>query len=313
MKKFCLTVIMVLSALSSIAQDNITVGLVMPQEELDGIKPDAYKLLQTKLEKMLSTCGVSSFGGDFVMYPTVNIIEENLIEGGIKNFFKVKIELTLNVANLTSKTLFASESWMLSGTSERVKSNAVKNAFTHLNGNDTHFKAFIENTKDRIYNYYVANKNAIFTKAQSLAASGNYEESIAMLSSYPSQVSGYNEAQAQLHKVYLKYINNNSAKILNEARAAFATKDYNRAVDLAAQIDPESSYYNEAKSILTQVRSTINNEQAEANRRAMKALEMQTDIQKTRINAAASVARAYYNRKIITYNNIVSYRFTKIY
>lgn len=313
MRKLFLAIMLVLSTLSSMAQDNITVGLVMPQEELYGIKPDAFKLLQSRLERMLSTCGVSAYGGDFVMYPTVNVIEENLIEGGIKNFYKVKIELTLNVANLTSKTLFGSESWTLSGTSERIKSNAVKNAFTQLNGNDFHFKSLIASTKDRIYNYYVANKGSILTKAQSLAASGNYEEAIAMLSSYPSQVSGYNEAQTQLRKVYLKYINNNSAQILNEARAAFATKDYDRAVDLAAQIDPESSHYNEAKAILNQVRSTINNEQAAANRRAMKALQIQADIEKTRINAAASVARAYYNRKIITYNNIVNYRFVRIY
>lgn len=306
MKKI-LTLIGLLLALSLNAQNDITIGIVMPEEELDNVKPDAYKLLQSKLEKMLTSVGVSAFGGDFVMYPTVNIIDEALIEGGIKNFFKVKIELSLNVANLTSKTLFASESWTLTGTAERVKSDAVRNAFTQLKGTDPRFKTFIESTKNKICEYYEANKAEIFTRATTLASSGEYEEAVALLSGYPSQVSGYIEAQELLHKIYLQYIDANAAKILNEAKAAYAVKNYAQAVTLASQIDPDSSHYKEAETIINQVRSTINSEQDEANKRAMKALEVAADVEKTRINAVASVARAYYGRRVINYNTIRVY------
>lgn len=307
MRRIFLLLIGLMLVVSVRAQSDITIGLIMPQEELDGVKPDAYKLLQSKLEKLLTSSGVSSYGGDFVMYPVVNVIDENLIEGGIKNFFKVKIELTLNVVNLTSKTLFSSESWPLSGTAERVKSDAVRNAFTQLKGNDPHFKSFIDKTKNIICEYYETNKNSILTQASTLASTGEYDQAIALLSEYPSQVSGYSEAQSLMQKIYLQYVNANAARILNEARAAYATKNYEQAVNLAAQIDPESSHYNEAKSIINQVRSTINNEQAAANARAMKALEIAADVQKTRINAAASVARAYYNRRIVNYNIIRIY------
>ena len=307
MNKFFLLIIGMLFAVSIKAQNNITVGLVMPKEELDGIQPDAYKLLQSKLEKMLTTYGVSAYGGDFVMYPTVNVVEENLIEGGIKNFYKVKIDLTLKVANITSKTLFSSESWTLTGTAERMKTAAVKNAFTQLKGNDQHFNTFIKQAKSKIYEYYETNKNAILKKASTLASSGEYEEAVAIMSSYPSQVSGYDEAQTLLHKIYIQYINANAARILNEARAAFATKNYEKAVNIAAQIDPESSHYNEAKSIIEKVRSTINNEQAAANQRTMKALEIAADVQKSRINAVASVARAYYSRRVVNYNIVRIY------
>lgn len=307
MNKIMFLIIGMMLALSVKAQDDLTIGLVMPKEELNGIKPDAYKILKAKLEKMLTASGVSAYGGDFVMYPVVNIVDENLIEGGVKNFYKVKIELSLNVANLTAKKLFSSESWPLTGTAERIKSDAVKNAFAQLKGNDSHFKDFIENTKKKIFEYYQSNKSAILTKASTLASSGEYEEAVALLSSHPEQVSGYMEAQALLHKIYLQYIDANAAKILNEARAAFATKDYEKAVNTAAQIDPESSHYKEAKAIIEKVRSTINNEQAAANQRAMKALEVAADVQKTRINAAASVARAYYGRRVVNYNIVRIY------
>ena len=307
MKRLFLLAIGLLLFYSIQAQNDLTIGLVMPDKELDGIKPDAYKLLQSKIEKLLTTSGVSSYGGDFVMYPVVNVIDDDLIEGGIKNFFKVKIELTLNVANLTSKTLFSSESWPLTGTAERVKSDAVKNAFTQLKGNDTHFKAFIEITKKKICEYYESNKSAIFTKASTLSSTGEYEEAIALLSGYPSQVSGYSESQTLMQKIYLQYVNANAARILNEARAAYATKDYEHAVNLAAQIPAESSHYNEAKSIINQVRSTIDKEQTAANARAMKALEIAADVQKTRISAAASVARAYYKRRVVNYNIVRIY------
>lgn len=307
MKKILFLIVVLMLSFSLRAQNEITIGLIMPEEELNGIKPDAYKLLQTKLEKMLTTSGVSSYGGDFVMYPTVNIVEENLIEGGIKNFFKVKIELNLNIVNLSSSTLFSSESWPLTGTAERWRSDAVRNAFTQLKGTDPRFKAFVDVTKKKICEYYETNKAAILSKASTLASTGEYEEALAVLSVYPSQVSGYNEAQELMQKIYLQYVNANAARIMNEARAAYAIKDYANAVELAAQIPSESSYYKEAKTIIDQIRATVNKEQDEANARAMKALEMAADVEKTRINAAASVARAYYGRTVVNYNVVRIY------
>ena len=68
----------------------------MPSEELNGIRPDAFSLLQSKLDKVLTNSGVATNGGDFVLYPVVNVIEESLIEGGIKNFYKVTDSNFLN-------------------------------------------------------------------------------------------------------------------------------------------------------------------------------------------------------------------------
>ena len=279
----------------------------MPSEELDGVKPDAYKLLQSKLDKILTTSGVATNEGDFVLYPVVTIIDENLIEGGIKNFFKVKIDLTLKVANLTTKTVFSSESWTLVGTTERVRTDAVRNAFVQIKSTDPSFKTFLETTKKKICEYYESNKDVILAQALSLSNTGKYDEAIAMLSNYPSQVSGFDESQQLLQKVYLQYIDANADRILNEARAAYAIKEYENAVNLAAQIPSESSKYNEAKSIINQIRSTINKEQSEKNARAMKALEIAADVQKTRINAIASVARQYYSRRVVNYNIVRIY------
>ena len=304
----CLSILACLLMTASVfAQNDITIGLVMPQTELDGVRPDAYKILQSKLEKMLTSAGVSSFGGDFVMYPVVNIVNEDLIEGGIKNFYKVEIELVLNVVNLTSKTLFSSETWPLSGSAERVKSDAVKNALSRLKANDPLFRDFIVQTKGKIADYYAANKHAILTQASTMAANGNHEEAIAFLSTYPSQVSGYNEAQALMKAIYAQYIESQAATILSEAHAAYAVKDYERAVDLASQIVPESSRYKEAQSLMDKVRTTVVSEEKEEYRRAQKALELAADVEKTRINAAASVAKAYYGRRVVNYNTIRVY------
>lgn len=307
MKKNLLLLFSIVFTLSIQAQSNITIGLVMPSEELNGIRPDAFSLLQSKLDKVLTTSGVATNGGDFVLYPVVNIIEESLIEGGIKNFFKVKIDLTLNVANLTTKTVFSSASWMLVGSSERVKSDAVRNAFSQLKSTDPSFMTFLETTKGKICEYYESNKSAIFTQASSLANTGKYDEAMAMLLNYPSQVSGFEESQQLMQEIYLQYIESNAARILNEARAAYATKDYETAVNLAAQIPSESSKYDEAKSIINQVRTTINKEQAEENARIMKSLEIAADVEKTRINAIASVARQYYSRRVVNYNVVNIY------
>lgn len=90
MNKILIFLLGIVLSVSVKAQSDLTIGLVMPSEEIDEVKPDAYKLLQSKIEKVLTTSGVATYGGDFVLYPIVTIVDENLIEGGIKNFLKLK-------------------------------------------------------------------------------------------------------------------------------------------------------------------------------------------------------------------------------
>ena len=52
MKKIILLLVGIVFSLSVQAQSNITIGLVMPTEELNGIRPDAFSLLQSKLDKV---------------------------------------------------------------------------------------------------------------------------------------------------------------------------------------------------------------------------------------------------------------------
>ena len=293
------------------AQSDITIGLVMPESELDGVKPDAYKILKTKIEKILTSSGVGSYGGEIVMYPVVTVVEEQLVEGGIKNFYKVKIDLTLNVVNPSTKTLFLSDTWSLAGSAARVKSEAVKNAFSKLNQNDPKFKEFLDKAKIQIINYYDSHKDAILANASKLASTGQYEEAMAILAGFPHNASGYAESQNLSKQIYIKYIDHNAAKILNEARGALAQKNYEKAVNLASQINPESSHYKESVAIMNQVRSAIKSDEDAENKRieadkkrAMQALEIAADVEKNRTNAIASVAKAYYGRKVVNYNNV---------
>lgn len=285
------------------AQNDITIGLVMP-ESLGDINKDAIQLLQSRLEKQLGNTGVATYGGDIVIYPTINVINSKLIEAGIKNFYKVELDLTLNTCQYATKTLFSTESWKLVGTGERDEDDAIKNAFNQLSGSDSKFNKFVEDSKLKIKKYYAANKGAIISKANKLAATGDYEAAIALLSNYPTQAVGSNEAQITLRKIYSKYQSVNSGKILQQARAAFASNDYESAAALASQIGPDSNRYGEAKLLINKIRNTVEKEKNAANNRAMRALQISADVEKNRTNAIASIARAYYGRHIINYNVI---------
>ena len=76
MNKFIILLLAIVLSLPLKAQSNLSIGLVMPREELDGVKPDAYKLLQTKIEKALTASGVTMNGSDFVMYPIGRFVLE---------------------------------------------------------------------------------------------------------------------------------------------------------------------------------------------------------------------------------------------
>jgi len=268
----------------SIQTNATTIGLVMP-EEINGISADAFHLLESKLIKNLTNVGVATDAGNFVLFPTIDIIEENLIEAGTRNFHKIKLDLTLKVVNISSKTVFAAESWTLVGSAERNPSAAAKNAFSQMKNADPKFRVFIENTKTKISEYYIQNKKKLFAEADALSTQGDYEQAIAILYSYPAEADGYEEVQEYIRRIFVRYLDVNGDLILNEARAAYANKNYAKAVEIASQVDPESTKYSAAVAFINQVRAKVDKDEAEAHAREMQKLQLSADVEKQRILA----------------------------
>lgn len=299
MKKIALSILLVLSGIIASQAQSIGLGVAFPQNDTK-FSEAVSKILVNRIHGILNSDDITDNSSDFVIVPKTSLLSEDLIEGGMKNFFKVEIELTLEVLQLSTNKVFGTTSIELKGSGARDKNAAFKAAISSLSKKNPTLSNFFQETKAKIIDYYEQNSASIIASATAAATQGNYEQAIAMLSAFPTGLKSTPAAQKRLNEIYDRFRTHNCQQIILEAKGAISTKDYATAVELLSSVDSDSSCKGEASNLL----GTINQEirAAEAQQRAdqKRREEMAADMQKTRIKAAAEVAKAYYQR---TYPN----------
>lgn len=305
MKRVCFILICIFSGMFVSAQ-GLNLGVIVPDETIDGVDAKSYKSLGTKLERMVTACGATSVNsGNLVLFPVVNFISDNLIEGGMRNIYSCEFELTVKAVSLSNNTTFGSVTWPLKGKGYS-KSEAVREGFGKLNQNDGRFASFFSEIRQKIEKYYISNRSSLIAKAKTLATQKQYEEAISLLYEYPSGIAGYNEVQTTLGNIYKQYQTANCSQILQEARAKYATQDYETAAALISDIDATSSCASDAKNLSNQIRQKINSDQAAERAQALEERRITASVEKTRINAISNMVSAYYKRRPrVTYNTII--------
>lgn len=305
MKHLLIIALAVISSLCVSAQ-GLNLGVVVPEETVDGVDAKAYKVLGTKLERMITTCGATSVnGGNHVIFPVINFVSDDMIEGGMRNIYSVEFELTAKAVSLSTNTTFGSVTWTLKGKGY-TKSEAVREGVNKLMANDARFSSFFRGVKSKIEAYYVNNKTSLIAQAKTLATQKRYEEAASLLYEYPTGVAGYKDVQTALNNIYKQYKTANCSQTLQEARAKFAMQDYETAAALIADIDATSSCAGEAKTLSNQIRQKINSDQAAERAQALEEKRIASSVEKARIKAISNMVSAYYKRRPrVTYNTIV--------
>ena len=280
---------------SPLCAQTISVGIVSPEPD-QYIDATAAKAIVTKLQRVLAQNGVADSGSDFVLVPTVTIDEDDLIESGMVNIFKLKGTLNITLTQLSTGKTFGATSTTIKGSGKRNKAIAVKAAAGSLNVNDPTLHKFLEDAKNKVVDYYTQNASSLLAKARTAAAQDDYEQALAILASFPDGLPMEAQINEEVAKTYKKYLNRNCQSALIQAKSALATKNYALCNAILADIDPSSSCYSEAlamtQKISAEVRQAEAQERADQKRREQNAL----DLAKTRINAARDVAKAYYQR-----------------
>ncbi len=291
---------------ANISAQGLNLGVVVPEETVDGVKPKEFKFLSTKLERMITNQGATSVNsGNIVLFPVINFNNDNLIEGGMRNIYSVDYELTVKAVSLSTNTTFGSITWNLKGKGYS-KSEAVKEGIIKLKVDDNKFSNFFAEIKAKIEKYYISNKGSLIARAKTLANQKQYSEAISILYEYPLEINGYKEVQGVISSIYKQYQRDNCSQILQEAQAKFATQDYEAATALISEIDATSPCASSAKSLSNQIRQKINSDQAAERAHELEEKRIQASVEKTRINAVSNMVSAYYkSRPRVTYNTIV--------
>ena len=284
----------------------INVGVVVPNENRDGVNQSVFNMLSTKLERMITTGGACSVnGGDIVLFPVFDYTSDEVIEGGMRNINSVNFDLTVKVISISGHTTFGIYTWSLKGKGFS-KSEAVRDAVNSLNTNDVGFAIFLTGVKTKMEKFFISNRKSMIAQAKTLATQKQYEKAIALLYAYPSSLSGYSEVLSAMNTIYKQYQRDNCSQVLQQARAMFATHDYEEAQALIYDLDASSPCAKEAKTLTNQIRQQINSDIAAERADAVTRMKIAADIEKSRINAFAYIVSSYYKYHPYSYDTLIT-------
>ncbi len=273
---------------------------------------DAAQLskLQSKILSIATRNGVGGVGynSSFVMYPKLEIYNVEVAEG-MRNITVVTTELNLFIKQQSNGLVFSSYNTTIKG-SGFSKADAINNAISQINSSDPKAKEFIEEGKKKIIAFYNSKCNDIISEADKYQGMNDYERALAILVSVPTEATPcYEKIKQKSIEVFKKYQNKKCESILLVAKSQTAGKDFTNALSTLSTIDPTSSCYNEAKSLINSTESKLdNNEKIQWNRKR-ELMKEKFELQKIEIQAARDVTVAYFNRQPSLMESILGFLF----
>jgi len=180
MKKLFLLLIVVCCCGHAIhAQDKSDVGkipldIIMPESQ-DADMQNCLDHLHIKVAQIVTATGMSSdgFTPSFAIFPTLAVTESKVVEGGMENINVVTVELTLFIKEIDNDVLIASTVRKLKGSGSSYHS-AMVNAVSGISP-DNEYKKFIQDSKQKIIDYYNSSCGNLLVTADNMAKKQDYE------------------------------------------------------------------------------------------------------------------------------------------
>jgi len=312
--KYILTILLFFGTLSKIyAQTTEDIGkiafAVVVPDAIAGLNTTQLAQLESKISKIVTTAGIaaSGYNSNFVIYPKIDITNEEVIEGGMLNIYMVNADLSLFIKKLDNNVLYSSYTITIKGTGS-TKASALANAISKIQTNSTEYTTFINNSKTKIIKYYETKCPDIINAAKLEANLQNYELAISNLMAVPQDISScYNLAQLEVINIYKEYQNKVCSEMIIKAQATLASNNYKETLNIIGNIDPSSKCYQDALTIINKVENKINAEEKKAWDFKQQQYNDAVSLEKQRVSAIKEIAVAYYKRapQRINYNIII--------
>lgn len=291
MKKLLLLIIAVLSTLPSLA-DDVYISVAMPKD--DGLDDNTHSLLKDKLLNIVSLDGVASMECCAIaLVPEVNVLNKELVEGGMRNITTMELSVTIQVRNVLNDAVFNTTSVSLRGEGFS-ETEAIRSAIRKIVPEE--YTGFVSETKRRIMLYYHNNTTSLITKANTLVNRRQYDEALAVLSSYPESLPGYTQVSDAINSILRKAQTEYCSEILQAAKAAYATRNFEEAANIASVIDITGSCGPEAEALLDSIRQQVELQHTNNMKTEQQRAKSEERITMATIHAARDIAVAYYKR-----------------
>lgn len=258
---------------------------------------NALNVLCAKIKAAMSANGIMSDGYDAVaVCPSADVVGKNVIEGGMRSITVFDFQFTLTMLHVVTGAEFGSVVVPLRGEGYTEK-DACLSALRKIDPSDKRLSEFLVTGCKKVVDYYEDNISSLITLAQTKAGMQQYEEALALLSSYPVSLSGYSRVAKEMTGIYAKWQTDVCGQIVQRARNAYATGNYEAATELLNYVDMQSSCAGEAKKLADEIRKAVGKERSDEMRLYKDMVNIAADIEKQRIKSIENVAKAYYQNQ----------------
>jgi hypothetical protein len=267
-------------------------------DQIEGLTPSAQSNLQNKLSQIATKSGMggSSLNNRFIITSNVVVLTKDITPTA-PPMHAYTLEITLYIGDGIEGTLFSSTSVTLKGVGE-TETKAYMSALKNLKVDDTKYKNFIEQGKNKIIEYYNSKCDFILKEADMLVSQNEFDAAIEKLVSIPEVCKEcFDKAMDKVGPIYQQQIDRQCKMDLAEAKNLWNANQDNYGADQVSyflgRIDPNSSCYKEALQFSDVIAKRIKELDKREWDFKLKQQQDNVDIKKAQIEAARAIGVAY--------------------
>lgn len=277
------------------------VGILTKNTSLDS---NQRERLYTKTQQLITKTGIAELGySTFLVSPKLDTISVSVDQTGIGKVYLAECELSITIERMTvggqGGAVFNSFSKNITG-SGMSKAEAIRNAVSSISPSDARIVAFLNTSKQMIDKYFQVHCKDVVKQAEQALAIKNYELSIALYFSVPTNAPCHLDALKASEGVYNTYQMDQCDKNLIKLKAyvAMALNDlkssyYDEAMKIINTLTPTSKCYIEASKEIEKIEKRFTEEQKQEWDLIKKQSHENSDVKKEMYKAMGRISSNY--------------------
>lgn len=282
---------------------NIPIAVVGSAQQ--NVPESVNAFIENKLQQVVAQNGLGSgdyYGGRFVITASFIPVTKDIVPGPPKQFSE-NLDVTFYIVDNIDQKIFSTttvSARAIDASEEKVLNKAIRS----INVKSPQITSFVNEGRDKIVAYYVAQADRIIARARALAKQRQYEAAFFELSAIPDACGeAYDRALAAGNIIFQEYVDYMCDVNLANARSAWMAQQNSygayEAGEYLSQIYPDAKCYGEADNLYREIKAKVLDDW----KFEMKKYNDQVALEQSRIDAWKQVGVAYgKNQKADTYH-----------
>lgn len=274
-------------------------------KQTEAIPPTAQKAFENKINQMVSANGMGCLSNSrFAIIPKITIVDKQ-VQASVPPMIVMNMDITYYFGDVETGNVFGNVTKSYKGIGQN-DTKAYMSAISNVKTKDPEIVELLEVGKQKVIDYYEKMSDQIIKSAMTTADMGDYNAAIFALMQIPEVCPSYSKALDAATAIFQKKIDQEGAKLYNEAYTLWSSQQNyegaEQACTILAKIDPLCSSASKAVALSDNIAKRVREIDKREWDFVLKQEQHEVDLQKAVINATKEVAKAEASRPVYNYN-----------